>query len=331
MTLAPYHILWYGHLRNDSRVSPMGNFTQRLLHVPRNALRAENARAAMDHLLALDLHQTPPGDIRGMLQTAFTGYQVEARRLQPGIHLFRGRACDKPGNISAMLYPPPDRTPLGRVNQPGKPVLYCCASREAPFFELRPSVGTTVAIAQWATTAPMLVNHAGYTRSTFERMGSVRREAHNFQKSPHPSIDDEITETLAEIFTRSSPQTGDHLYHLTSMVADFLFGDEMFDGLLYPTVAMRANSDNIALKPRYADRHLRFLKAEYIRVDEVGGFNYKISVLDTASSIDESGAILWKGRGPAWVMKNAGEQLMFTVENGAWVARDMAGRIVEPD
>lgn len=308
----------------------MGNFTQRLIY-PQKVLQAEKVRATIDHLLSLDLRQMPAGDIKGMLQTAFEGYRVKTNRFRPGIRLFRGRPCDKPQNISAMLYPPPDRAPLNRANQSGKPVLYCCASRETPFFELRPSVGACLAIALWETTAPMLVNHAGYTHNSFERLGSARTESHNFRKSSRPSIHDEITETLAEIFTRPSPQEGDHLYHLTSIVADFLFGDDQFDGLLYPTIAMRANSDNIAVKPRYADNHLRFLKAEYIRVDEVGDFSYRITILDTASGLDETGAILWRGRLPHWAMKDGREQLTFTVENGEWLARDMAGNIVEPE
>jgi hypothetical protein len=85
----------------------------------------------------------------------------------------------------------------------------------------------------------------------------------------------------------------EEIYKLSSAIAECLFADDIFNGLIYPTVEMRANGDNLALKLRYADKNLRFLKAEYARIDAVSGFTYKITVLDFATPLAPDGRLLW--------------------------------------
>ena len=94
---------------------------------------------------------------------------------------------------------------------------------------------------------------------------------------------------------------------------------------------MSANADNFALKPSYVDEHLRFEKAEFIRIDRVHDRQkLEVTVLDTAVEVTESKAILWRGRRDRWQLRNKGDMLMFCVENGEWVACDPEGNIVEP-
>jgi hypothetical protein len=180
----------------------------------------------------------------------------------------------------------------------------------------------------------MLVNQVGYTRRAFEALSSNRLQA-GWGQEPAEILtgdgNEEIAEFLAEIFTQPVAQSDEHLYKLTVAVAEKLFAADLLDGLLYPTVAMRANADNFALKPRYADNHLRFLKAEFARIDGVRDFAYDITALDTATTLDDDGTIRWKGRLDIWVLRNQGDQLTFQVENGEWVARDPDGNIVKPE
>lgn len=305
----------------------MGNFTNELISP--TTVNVKAARPALIALKNLDLTQDfDEAAVRQWLGS-FVGHRVRARRLQPGIKLFRGQICDKPENIRRLGYPRPEIARINRANKPGCPLLYCCAAREAPFFELQPSVGHTVALAHWITTAPMTVNHAGYTHTSFARLGSNRSDLPKYRQS---KMDAEISEAFAELFTRKMPpESEQYLYKCTSTVADYLLDSDLFDGLLYPTVAMRGNADNLALKPQYADRHLRFEKAELIRVDSLGDFSYKVTVLDTAKALGDTGEILWRGRADGWELKNHGDTLIFTVEHDKWIARDMAGNIVQPD
>ena len=99
------------------------------------------AAGAMASIRALDIRGATIEEIQDLLTPIFRGYKVEAPHFQPGVTLFRSRVCDKPAHISDLLSPPSHITPLGRVNRQGSPVLYCCTSRNVPFFESRPEEG----------------------------------------------------------------------------------------------------------------------------------------------------------------------------------------------
>ncbi len=291
------------------------------------------ARLAIATIQSLDLRSESIEQIKQLLIPVFRGYQVRAPRFPPGLRLFRARLCDKPTNIRELSYPPAHLVTLGRANRPGTPVLYCSAARGAVFFESRPPVGSTVAIVQWETTSPLLVNHVGYTREAFGTIGSGRTQAGWSREAAEiPALDgvEEIVEFLAKLFTRRVAIGEEGNYKLTVAVAEKLFADDLFGGLLYPAVAMRANADNFALKSQYADNHLRFVKAELARIDAELDFGYQITVLDTAGELGGDGSIQWRGRLDQWTLRNKGDQLSFVVENGSWVARDSDGKVVEP-
>lgn len=104
-----------------------------------------------------------------------------------------------------------------------------------------------------------------------------------------------------------------------------------FAGILYPTIAMKGNSDNLALIPRFVDRFLRLEKVEYILVKEKKpDFKYDIQVIDFATSFEPDGTINWKGRHPVLNLQ-PGENVIALVENGKWVFRNSSGEIVEPN
>lgn len=284
----------------------------------------------MEEIRALRLEHTTIENLLALLEPILRGYAVEAPRFESGITLFRSRICGKPGNINDLWAPPPHLTPLGRVNRSGSPVLYCCTSRGAPFFESRPREGETVAIARWITTAPLLVNHVGYSKATFNAFASVRQQA-GWGPRPANHPNEAVSNFLAKIFTRIVPAGSEHEYKLSVAIAEKLFADDIFDGLLYPTVAMRANADNFALKLRYANDNLRFQKAEYARIERVRDFAFDITWLDTATELEEDGAIRWKGRLDQWVIREPYGQLTFTAQDGDWIARNRTGEIVQPE
>jgi len=95
---------------------------------------------------------------------------------------------------------------------------------------------------------------------------------------------------------------------------------------------MKANTDNLVLKPEVVDKYLILKKVEYIFVEEVvENEKFKVKILDFANSFDTNGQIQWKGRRPQWVLREEGEMLNFSVENNQWVARNARGEIVEPE
>jgi hypothetical protein len=268
---------------------------QNTAHNPQSKFDLQAARAAMETIRVLDLNAITIDKIKELLNPIFCGYAVTAPQFNPGLPLYSGLA-GKPMNIVDISYPSAHLAPLGLANRQGEPILYCCTTREAALFELRPRAGDTVTLVHWVTSAPALLNHIGYTRRVFDLLGSDR-DVPSWRNNTATIAEaelEEVIEFLADIFTRTVPPAEEQLYKkLTTAVAEMLFAADPFDGLLYPTLAMRANADNVALKPRFVDNHLRFLKAEFIQIAAIRDFAFDISALDTAREIGPKGTIEW--------------------------------------
>lgn len=69
-----------------------------------------------------------------------------------------------------------------------------------------------------------------------------------------------------------------------------------FDGLLYPSLAMRGNSDNICLLPRFVDESFHFIAVDYVRVEEITpDGSYLLANIDHAAAAAPDGSIEWLG------------------------------------
>jgi hypothetical protein len=315
----------------DEGNHPRAKIIMRLMSKARRAARVlRNKAAAMAALRKADLRLLSIDDLKTLLGPLFKGYSVQAPIFDPGVPLFRIRVWQKPSFLREVSYPDANNTRLGRANRPASPVLYCSSVRESPFFEARPEVGKTATIIHWVTTARLTVNHVGYTPSVFSALKSNRPHAGwagQRAAVPGDQINAQINDFLAEAFACAVPPGEEYRYNLSVAIAEGLSCDGVFDGLLYPSIAMRANADNFAIQTKYADQNLRFVKAEFIRIDAIREFAYDITIFDTATEIGKDGSIHWTAR--PWTIPPKG-QLVFRFEE-KWVARDTEGRIVEPD
>jgi hypothetical protein len=289
-------------------------------------------RAAIETVRDLDLVNVSIDDIKLALAPIIEGRIVNAPVLNVGTPVWRARKISKPSHIRDLSYPPAHLAPIGRANRVGLPVLYCSASREGALFEVTPTVGDTVAFAQWKTTAPLLANHVGYSRDTFSRLGSHRTHGSFTDRpleEPGGPEHGEITDFFATTFAQRIAPTEPHFYKISIALAEMLGGQDLFNGLIYPTIAMRANSDNVAVKSLFADQHLQFVRTEFVRVDEVRESGFEAMGLDIATHIAGDGTIVWRDRpDQLTVMKE--RPLVLTAENRRWAARDIDGKIVEP-
>lgn len=287
----------------------------------------------MSAIRQLDLQSCTVEEILALLEPMFHGYVVSTTQFDPGFAMWRGRIFNtktptlKPRHITELYYPSPEKVGWGRVNRRYNPVLYCSSSRKGPLFELRPCIGDYVALVQWVTTAPLLINHVGYTDAAFDALHSDR--AHTglgFEPEPAPgdATNVMIKNFLAETFTKVV-QT-EHEYKLSVAVAERMFSDDLFNALIYPTIQMNANADNIAVKTRYADTCLQFKRAEYVRIDAIEDEGIWAPVLDTATALAEDGSIKWKGHADRWTIPN--DRTTYSQEGGSIVARDASGIIL---
>ena len=290
----------------------------------------------IQELRALDLASTELELLKERLGTIIPGYVLNSPIIQKETMLYRGVEWkDKPQKIVDLSYPPTKYVKnLHRSGRPGKSLFYCSMSREAPFFELAVVPGAKVAVSHWQTIAPIVVNNVGYHQEVFGSLSS-NRDCPSWGKGTEYEKLEKTTAFIKQFFAtefaKIVPPGQEYLYKLSIAIAELHFSSDMFGGLLYPSMAMRANADNLALKPECVDKYLSLRKVEYIRVDETDASGFKVTILDFADTFAEDGGIQWKGRHPHWVMREKGQVLKLTVENGRWVARNEKGEIVQPE
>lgn len=296
----------------------------------------KEVQRTIEELRALDLVSTEIELLKERLGTIIPGYVLNSPIIQKDTMLYRGVEWeDKPQKIVDLSYPPSKYVKsLHRAGRPEKSLFYCSMSREAPFFELGAFPGAKVAVSHWQTTAPIVVNNVGYHQDVFGTLSS-NRDCPSWGKGTEFEKLEETTAFIKQFFAtefaKTVPPGQEFLYKLSIAISELHFSSDMFGGLLYPSMAMRANADNLALKPECVDKYLSLHKVEYIRVDETDASGFKVTILDFADTFDDDGGIQWKGRHPHWVMRERGQVLNLTVENGRWVARNEKGQIVEPE
>lgn len=182
----------------------------------------------------------------------------------------------------------------------------------------------------------MLVNNVGYVDRTFEQLKSGRINGNWWDYlGPIPKEKEldqnfKIRDYLASKFSRPIPQEYNDYYKLTIAIAEHHFSGDIFDGLIYPTIRMRGNADNFAIKKFFVDSGgIEFVDVYFIEITEILDFEYIINRLDWANSILANGDIEWKGRLPQWKI-GTGQELKVQAKNGKWIANDKDGNLVEP-
>lgn len=273
--------------------------------------------------------------LKEMLIPIFRGYVHSATKVPVGEMLYRGVKCKQiPDNIKQLTYPPKDKAHLGRANRDGNPVFYCSNSGNVTCFELDVKPGDMVAVSKWRIAEPLLLNNVGFTDGVFLGLNANRRNP-NYGEIKSlvdvPLSNALVDKFLSEEFMKSITAEQRDLYKLPVAIAEKLFMDKMFDGLLYPTFAMRGNADNLAIKPTSVEKKLVIRSAEFIQINSQKDFTYNITRLNFAKNFGDDGTIQWKGRPANWKIREQGDELLFSMENGEWIARDAQGNIVEPD
>jgi len=281
----------------------------------------------LERLVVADLSARTVEDLIEEIGPLTRDLQVTAPRFEPGIMLFRGRPGSRVEHRDELTYPPPDQVALGRANRDGSPVFYGATFRSVVFFEVPNTVGDQLLVSRWRTVKPLLVNHLGYTATVFERLGSGRDKP-GWDGENDPLQGHETSRHVLEQFGQLFASQDTAMYKLTAALAEFFMRPPL-EGLIYPTIAMNANADNVALKPEWVDSGLEFVGVELVRIDAVRGLKRDITVLDYATAGDD-GVLDWKGRGPNWQLTEHGQELHVSVEQGVYVARDPVGKIVDP-
>jgi hypothetical protein len=318
----------------------------------RNPPKLPSPHELEKHILnvsAIDLRKTEIDFLKDKLEVFFRGYRISSPVLSVGQILYRGvKWQSKPSCLHQVSYPPLDKVITHqRANRPGQPMFYSSIAREASIFELRPKPGDHIAVSKWKIAKKVIVNNVGYAKHTFDNLGSARSiPIWGYNSALISNASNKlVADFFAAQFTKTVKPGNEHEYKMSAAIAEkhYLgnissersfendYGDTFrFGGLIYPTISMKANADNIALLPQVVDAYVSAVAVEWLRIDSEGpDFSYQVTMLDFANSFSSTGDIEWKGRLPQWKL-TPGQQATAIVENGHWVVRNENGDIIEP-
>jgi hypothetical protein len=303
-------------------------------------LNRDEIEQAILRIEKIDLTQTSIENIKEILKTLFTGYIQTTPIIQPGLDLFRGIIYNnKPTNLSFLSYPPIEFARENRASRQGQQFFYSATSRQVPLFELGLKEGDKFVLARWQTKKELFLNNIGYTQENFTNLNSNRESPQWNNNEIKPIKNNELNKYiqnyLAKTFSQKIPKDKTYLYKLTIAIAEKLYSEDeeinvKFDGILYPTVPMNGNADNLVLRRSFVDEeNLMFMEAEWVEVKKVYDFKFDVDVLDWANSISNIGEIEWKGRLQLWDFF-PDEGFYFTDINGRKVGKNKYDEPIEP-
>jgi hypothetical protein len=140
-----------------------------------------------------------------------------------------------------------------------------------------------------------------------------------------------LAKTFSQIISKNNP----NLYKITIAIAEKHYSEDeslnvLFDGILYPSIPMSANGDNLAIRQSFVDDgNLEFMEAEWIQIKNVHDMKFDVEVLDWANSTTSEGKINWKGRLQLWDV-HPDEGFYFADENGRRIGKNKYGETIEP-
>lgn len=268
------------------------------------------ARASLEDIDALKL----------AISKRMEGRRVNSFSLKEGTFVYRARKLSdqfskekpiQPGNLS---YPPAAVCSMGRLNRAGHPVFYCSTSKSPLLYELDAAAGDEFLLSIWKLRSPALVNNIGYTKKVFKSLGSSREPqmwGSPEREAPQNCLIPLHNDYLSDLFAEKIDGSAEERYKLSVAIAEIHYGllkgkSNVFAGVLYPTVAGKANGDNLALLPWYVDSSLQWMKTIHFRVTAVQADSWPVEELDSARSVDDSGSLVWADHSPQLILNQPG-------------------------
>ena len=274
-------------------------------------------------------------EIESLLRPLIKGMENIASILPAGSFLYRARKCDstfhkgEPFGLNQIRQRPANMATIGRANSNDQSVFYCSTTKEPVFFEVpNLQAGDEIILSIWKTKSQIIVNNIGYTEAAFAALGAARKPPQpNLLNGPNLDPDFHwtapadvlekglpaeenaaIRDILGDAFTRRADNAMHH-YKLTNAVARLHLGtiinaSSKLAGIMYPSVQMSANGDNIALDGNTADEVLEFSKASHIIIGRRhDSIKFDITILDEAIELDANEHVKWLGRKLEWSIK----------------------------
>lgn len=134
--------------------------------------------------------------------------------------------------------PPAGIANSGRMNALGQPAFYGATHESIALAEIRPAVGSLVAVAKFSVVRPLTLLNLGLleqvdlprSASLFDKRSEIAFERHAF-----------LRELSRRMVRPVMPKSQDHNYLITQVIADYLamHPTTPIDGIIYPSVQKR--------------------------------------------------------------------------------------------
>ena len=250
-------------------------------------------------------------ELRARLEEFLKGYSVKGIVLPAGTFVYRGRCLmadfekEHAINVNQFHMPPSKFASRQRLNAAGAPVFYCSTAWEPLLYEVRATAGMSLIISSWKLLRPAMIVALGYSKASLAMLGATRDgpawgTSSGFSgASDNPQGEEDF---LAELLMKPVTDNDFSHYRLTSALGGILLGkvrgeDRVLAGLVYPSVSMSGNGDNIAFAPWFANDHLTCSGLQEHHIVGKNGMEFETKCIDRAIAIDDDGAISWSGTG----------------------------------
>ena len=276
----------------------------------------EGIEAGWEALQQCDLRTASIDSLKVRLKALAKG-RIGGNTLIPtGTRLYRARNYDPtalPSHVSLLgARPPLSVKDLQRCNREGKSIFYCCQERLTTFRELRKLPGDRMILSEWELLRDLTVLPLGFHPEVFKRLGSGR-DCPNLRKVigfPFPEYEPEtnlLEHIFAECLTLDVDENEEYRYKLSIAITEMLIEPSISsqmpgrvnpgaDGILYPSVQLSGNRNNLAIKFDIAKSHLKFIEAQEVELvsDDERTSNIKQPRLSGPTIVTCTAAMHWE-------------------------------------
>ena len=275
-------------------------------------LSVSKARDPIQAICQIPVEKVNIDFLKSQLLPLIMGHTILTPLLSLGTKLYRARVFDsnaRPKGKSELSYPPSQLiTKDQRAGRAGQTRLYTSTSYTGAILEVKPPPGSYVAVSSWITMKNILLANVGYTSKVLESYNSNRKLPSWCRPSviTNKPTNRLIYRFFGDIFTQESTDGHEYHYKMSAAISECMLGGDVTEGdseflgtqvggLIYPTLAMKANADNIVFIPSLIDnKDLEICEVDLIYI----GKNGTQIKLDRATSFKENGQIEWQSQIP---------------------------------
>lgn len=220
-------------------------------------------------------------ELREKIKQLHNGFVVQAPILPAGTLIYRAvRVTRRPSSKARISYPPPEAVETsGRCNRAGEVMFYGALNQFLSCLqECSWQAGEFFAISAWLTTEKMAFNHLGYTTVVLKAFKALRELPYFANIQNDSDRNALIRDWQARIFTQRVPSGEEQMYRLPIALKEaalwkigqpYPAGPDLLSGIIYPSIAMWALGDNVAILPSEVDKKMALLEVILLTLDSV--------------------------------------------------------------